>query len=369
MTWFAAHLRPELASLSAYVPHVPEGIEIRLDANEGLPLPGEILRHALAHVRTHVLVSAYPDAQARELRAALSPHTGAPEDHIIVGAGSDELIALLCSCLSRGRDGSPARVLMPSPTFVMYGVTARAHGLSPHEVPLDDAFDLDASAMCEAIARLCPSIIYIASPNNPTGTTMSSERLERILGAAWEVGALVVLDEAYVDYSDKGSLRRWRAAHPNLAILRTLSKVGMAALRIGWLEADPELVRELDKGRQPFNTSAVSQSIATYVLGHHADMIRDHADQVRARRKEVAGEVRRRLPNVAVTDSDANFLLLTLPVDGETVAARLAKRGILVRAFPRGGPRLHHCIRVTVGGHGAMDRFVESLSLCLASDM
>ena len=170
----------------------------------------------------------------------------------------------------RPRAAQPV-VVVPTPTFVMYRVTARSHGYKPIEVPLDAKWDLDVAAMGRAIEVTRPNIVFIASPNNPTGNRMSDDRIAAVLEAARD--ALVVVDEAYVDYAGD-SLRAWRSRYPNLALMRTLSKVGLAALRIGWIEADEGLVVQLDKARQPFNVSATSQAAASAVLAEAWDEVR-----------------------------------------------------------------------------------------------
>src|SRR4029077_9101256 len=138
------------------------------------------------------------------------------------------------------------------------------------EVPLDVQWDLDAAAMKRAVELTRPNVVFVASPNNPTGNRMSDDRIADLLVAASD--ALVVVDEAYADYAG-ATLRGWRARFPNLAILRTLSKVGLAALRVGWLEADEALVREVDKARQPFNVSSTTQAAAAAVLADAWDEV------------------------------------------------------------------------------------------------
>lgn len=223
-------LRLELADLTAYVPAHPAGVTVKLDANEAPPLASARVQEAVARAVAETALERYPDPTATELKAGIARRTGASPEDLFVGTGSDEVIALVLTALSRPRErAAQAVVLTPSPTFVMYRVSSRAHGLKPVEVPLDGSWDLDVGAMGRAIEMTRPSVVFVASPNNPTGNRMSEERIRFLLGAAGD--ALVVLDEAYVDFAG-GSLRRWREAYPRLAILRTLSKVGLAALRI-----------------------------------------------------------------------------------------------------------------------------------------
>jgi histidinol-phosphate aminotransferase len=357
----AALLRPELLDLTAYVPADPPGIDVRLDANESPPPRSPQIREAVVRAVEQVALERYPDARATRLRAQISARTGAKPGELLIGTGSDEVISLLATALARPREGSPQPVVLtPTPTFVMYRVTARAHGWKPVEVPLDKAWDLDVGQMERAIAMLRPSIIYVASPNNPTGNAMSAERIERIVAAASE--ALVIVDEAYGDFAGE-SLRAWRAKHANLGILRTLSKVGLAALRVGWLEADAALVREIDKARQPFNVSATSQAAAAGVLENAWGAVQEHVADIVRERGRVAGEIAT-TPGFEVTPSAANFVWVKTPRPAAEALELLRERGILVRSFHAWGGRLAHQLRVTIGTPNENDRLLEGLRKC-----
>jgi histidinol-phosphate aminotransferase len=245
----------------------------------------------------------------------------------------------------------------------MYRVTARVHGHKPVEVPLDARWDLDVGAMGRAVEVARPNVVFVASPNNPTGNRMSDDRVAAVLEAARD--ALVVVDEAYVDFAGE-SLRTWRSRFPNLAILRTLSKVGLAALRIGWIEADEGLVRQLDKARQPFNVSATSQAAAAAVIADAWDDVRDHVDEIVRERNRVASALRD-LAGVDVAPSHANFLWIATPRPASQVFESLVGRGILVRSFHASGGRLANRLRVTIGTTADNDRFIEALREAVAS--
>jgi histidinol-phosphate aminotransferase len=367
----SALLRPELAELSAYVPAVPAGIEVRLDSNEAPPCASPAVRDAVRRAVERVALERYPDPRARELKARLAERTGAREADLLVGCGSDEIIALLATALARPRGRAPqAIVLTTTPTFVMYRVTARAHGLKPVEVALDEAWDLDAAGMARAVEYLSPSVVYVASPNNPTGNRMSDERIVRVLEAAGE-SALVVVDEAYVDYAAsaaagaraRASLRAWRERFPALAILRTLSKVGLAALRVGWLEGPEGLVREVDKVRQPFNLSATSQAAAAAVLAEAWGELDAHVAGVVRERERMAAAIGA-LAGFDVTPSDANFLWVKTPRPAGDVHEALARKGILVRSFHAAGGRMASQLRITIGSPAENDRLLEGLRTC-----
>ncbi len=357
-------LRPELADLSSYVPADPPGIHVRLDANEAPPHPSPAVREAVARAVARTPLERYPDARMRELKARISERTGAREGELLVGTGSDEVISVLLTAMARPREKAPrAVVLAPTPTFVMYRVTARAHGHHIVEVPLDARWDLDVGAMKRALEMAQPNVVFIASPNNPTGTRMSDDRVLAVLEAA--PGSLVVVDEAYADFAGE-SVRGWRERHANLAVLRTLSKLGLAALRVGWLEADEALVREVDKARQPFNVSATSQAAAAAVLAEAWGDVMSHVDSIVRERDRVAAAAAA-LPGVDVAPSRANFLWLSTPRPAVEVYQALAARGVLVRSFHSSAGRLANRLRVTVGSAADNDRFLEAFAQAVSA--
>jgi histidinol-phosphate aminotransferase len=322
------------------------------------------MRDLVARAVGATRIERYPDARMGELRARIAARTGAAADDLLIGAGSDEVISIVLTALGgRSKSSGPSVVLLPNPTFVMYRATARVHGHKPVEVPLDAGWDLDARGMARACEMMPPTAVFIASPNNPTGNRMSDERIEAVLAAAPE--ALVVVDEAYADYAG-GSLRGWRARHPNLAVLRTLSKVGLAALRVGWLEGDSALVRELDKARQPYNVSATSQAAAAAVLADGWSEVERQVRLVVSERERVSTALRA-MPGVDVPRSDANFVWIGTPRPAAQVHEALLARGVLVRSFHRAGGRLQNRLRVTIGAPADNDRFLEAFGAALST--
>jgi histidinol-phosphate aminotransferase len=348
---------PQMADLAAYTPEQGR-YAVRLDANEAPALLRPEARARLAEEVAGTAWERYPDATARELREAIAAHAGVSADEVLVGVGSDEVIALLLTVLARPRGRAREGLLVTTtPTFVMYRQSAKVRGLRVMEVPLDDAWNLAVDSMLQAIDIGAPNIVFIASPNNPTGTTASSADLERVIEAA--AGALVVIDEAYVDYARGDHLELYRR-HDNVAILRTLSKIGFAALRLGWLLAHPELVRELDKARLPYNISTPSQQLGRVVLSELGGEIELVRRTVIDERERVASELGR-MPRVDVTPSEANFLWLRTERPAGEVFADLAERGVLVRSFHRRGGRLAHQLRVTIGRRDQNDAFLSAL--------
>ena len=353
-----AILRPELAELAAYVPANPIGIRVRLDANESPPVPVAV-REAVASAVARVPLERYPDARALELKAAISARTGAPVSSLVVGTGSDELISLLATACSRPRERAPATFVAPTPTFVMYRVTARAHGIRAVDVPLDAAWDLDSSAMTKAVEIMQPNVVFVATPNNPTGNRVSRERLEKLIEVAKE--ALVVVDEAYVDYASDGSLRALREKYANVAILRTLSKLGLAALRVGWLEADEMIAKAIDKARQPFNVSATSQAAATAVLREAWAPVKEHVAAIVAERARVVVAMRE-TKGLEPLPTEANFVWVRTEKDAREVHEGLVARGVLVRSFHAAGGRMGKHLRVTIGTRDENDAMLAALA-------
>ena len=357
---FAPLLRADLAELRSYAPR-PGTFEVRLDANECPPLLSPEASAELARALVPAAWNRYPDARAVELRSVIAERDGVAPDEVLVGTGSDEVIALLLTALDRPQGRNPApTIVTTSPTFVMYRQSARARGFKVVEVPLDAAWDLDAPMMVRAIELMRPNVVFIATPNNPTSRLCSLDRLEAVIAAASD--ALVVVDEAYIDFAPRTQLHL-RARYPNVAILRTLSKIGFAALRVGWMLGPAELVGEIDKTRQPYNLPAPSQQGATFVLRALGGEIARMRDVVVAERARLAAGLTGL--GLGVTPSDANFLWVeSVGPAGELVEA-LASRGVLVKSFHAAGGRLARRLRITVGLPAENDRLLEELAGCV----
>jgi histidinol-phosphate aminotransferase len=355
---FTSILRPELAELSAYEP-LPGSYPVRLDANEAPALLSDAATAVVTRAMAACPLNRYPDARATALREAIGARMGVAAERVLVGCGSDEVIALLLTALDRARPGArrPA-IVTTTPTFVMYRLSARVRGMQVVEVPLDERWDLDVAAMGRAVEMLRPNAVFVASPNNPTGAQMSFDRLEALVESAPE--ALVVVDEAYVDYAPRAQLELLR--HPNVAVLRTLSKVGFAALRVGWMVGPEELVREVDKTRQPYNLAAPMQAAATAVL-------RELAPEIERIREVVVGERERLSASLGrlgftVTPSHANFVWVGCRRPAGEVAAHLASRGVLVKSFHARGGRLARQLRITVGAPDENAHLLEEIEAC-----
>jgi histidinol-phosphate aminotransferase len=356
---FAPLLRAELDELQSYEPR-PGTFEVRLDSNEAPPLLSPEAAGELGRAMLPLAYNRYPDARAVELRRAIAAHVGATPDEILVGTGSDEIIALLLTALDRPQGKNPApTVVVPSPSFVMYRLSARARGFKVIEVPLDATWDLEVASMRTAIEIMRPNLVFLATPNNPTSRLCSLDRLEAVIAAAPD--ALVIVDEAYVDFAPRAQLHL-RAQYPNVAVMRTLSKIGFAALRVGWLVGPAELIRAVDKVRQPYNLPESSQRGATFVLRELGAEMGRMRDAIVAERARLAAALAGR--GFGVTPSDANFLWAEAPRPATELVEALAARGVLIKGFGAAGGRLQRRVRITVGLPAENDRLLDEIDRC-----
>ncbi len=354
-------LREELSELKAYAPS-PGNYDVRLDANEAPDLLSAELKRRFAEIASKSVWQKYPDAGQKELRKAIAQKSGVSPSQVIAGVGSDEIITMLLTAATRLKSRAPTpTIVTTTPSFVMYRLSARMRGQRVMEIPLDDAWDVDADAIIRAVEMTSPNLIFIASPNNPTGTMASPDRLERIIQASPDT--LVVVDEAYVDYAERDQMALLKK-YENVAILRTLSKIGLAALRVGWLIGSAPLVSEIDKVRLPYNLPTLSQDLALSALNEFGEELSDLCKKVHDERERVAA-VLEHSSRVEVIPSQANFLWLKLDRPAGEVFTALGKQGVLVRSFHGRGGRLERCLRVTIGTPKQNTRFLEALSECL----
>jgi histidinol-phosphate aminotransferase len=350
-----AFLRPELQDAKAYLP-TQGTFRVRLDANEAPAIFPASLQERLRVEFARVALERYPDATGSALREAVAARLGIEPGEVLLGVGSDELITILLGALAHPRGSAEPPVMMTtSPTFVMYRMSARLRGQRVLEVPLDADWDLAVDAMLRAAEFAKPQVVFVASPNNPTGTVAGPGRLERLIEALPE--SLVVVDEAYVDYAERDRLELFRR-YPNVAVLRTLSKIGFASLRVGWLVGQSSLVAELDKLRLPYNLGGVSQALARVVLAELWDEVQAVTRSVVAERTRLA-QVLATLPGLAVTPPQANFLWVKSERPASEIFEGLAQKSVLVRSFHTSGGRLSHQIRVTVGSAAENDELLR----------
>ena len=333
-------IRPEVRGLKAY--HVPDpGDMIKLDAMENpYPWPGELVSAWLEKLRGFSF-NRYPDPGAAGLKARMREVMSVPQvSQTVLGNGSDELIQMIIQSVAM-----PGRVIMaPEPTFVMYRQIASVTGLKFAGVPLQADFSLDRDAMLDAIADRQPAVIFLAYPNNPTGNLFQRDTLLEILAHA---PGLVVIDEAYAPFTD-ASFMTELPLHDNLLVLRTLSKMGFAGLRLGLLAGAPDWLEQIEKTRLPYNISSIDQMTGAFALEYREVFDRQAAD-IRASRSRLLDGMQA-IGGVVTFPSDANFILLRVPAGrGQEIFAGLKSQGVLIKNLDGSHPALQDCLRVTVG--------------------
>ena len=333
----AERVRPEIRAISAYHVTPAQGM-IKLDAMENPYRLPEALRNELGHVLAEVAINRYPDASGALVKEALRSTLAIDERFpLILGNGSDELIQIVAVSLAK----PGATMLALEPSFVMYKANAMLAQMRYVGVPLRPDFTLDAEAVLTAIAREQPALIFIAYPNNPTGNLFDIEDIERIVRAA---PGLVVIDEAYHPFAQVSFADRL-AEFPNAIVMRTLSKLGLAGIRLGYAFGDPAWISEFDKARPPYNLNSLTQAV-TLTLLKHADVLAGQAAALRSERDALSALLMR-LP-VRVYPSAANFLLVRV-TDANATFARLKDAGILIKNLHGWHPLLDNCLRLSVG--------------------
>ena len=333
-------VRAEIRELKAY--HVPDaGSLIKLDAMENPWSWPDSLRDAWLETLKTVELNRYPDPSARDLQAAMCTAMSVPDAaSVILGNGSDDLIQMIIQTVA-----APGRsVLAPEPTFVMYRQIAVVAGMDFVSVPLLADFSLDTESMRSAITRQQPAVIFLAYPNNPTGNLFEVEAIQAILSAA---DGLVVVDEAYAPFTDASFMSQLQD-HDNLLVLRTVSKMGLAGLRLGLLAGSRAWLEQIDKTRLPYNLGTLNQ-----VTGHFAmqnkQVFDEQARKIRDTRAVLLAGLQE-ISSLTVYPSDANFILFRVPPGrADAVYQGLQQAGILIKNLNGSAAALQDCLRVTVG--------------------
>jgi histidinol-phosphate aminotransferase len=345
-----ARVREDVRAMHAYPVADATGY-LKMDAMEnpfGLP---PALQAALGQRLGALALNRYPGARQNDLKAALAAYAGAPDGTaVLLGNGSDELISIVQLACARRDGGAKAKVLAPAPGFVMYAMCAQQHGLDYVGVELDGEFQLREQAMLDAIAEHRPAITFLAYPNNPTATLWDEAVVQRIVSAVAAVGGLVVMDEAYQPFASRSWITRMQAEparNAHVLLMRTLSKFGLAGIRLGYMIGPAALVNEFDKVRPPYNVSVLNVETALFAL-EHADVFAAQAAELRAQRTTLLAALRQ-MPGVEkVWDSEANMVLIRV-ADSAHAYAGMKSRKVLVKNVSTMHPLLANCLRLTVG--------------------
>jgi histidinol-phosphate aminotransferase len=347
-------IRDEVRAMAAYAV-VPAGDLVKLDAMENpYELPPALARQ-LGERLAQVALNRYPPSEPVLFKSRLAAAMGVPSDmSLLLGNGSDELIHLVIQACAR----QGATVLSPWPSFEMYAVSARLDGCRFVGVPLRRDFTLDAPALLATLAAERPAVTFISWPNNPTGNLFDRGAVEAMIEAA--APGLVVIDEAYLPFAQDTWMPQL-TRHANLLVLRTLSKLGLAGIRLGYLAGHPAWITELNKLRPPYNVNVLTLAAADFLLDHLA-VLEEQAAQLRAERRRLVGQLRE-LPGVTAFETAANFVLLRVgdAARADTVFDGLRQRGILIKNRTRVHPLLEGCVRTTVGTPAENDRFLDAM--------
>lgn len=346
-------VKPEIRSLGAY--QVPDSTGmVKLDAMENPFIWPESMHKKWAELMSSAHVNRYPHPDAPELKEGIRRVYDIPEGvDILLGNGSDELIQLIAMAVN----GTKRKIMAPEPSFVMYEMVARFIGMEYVGVPLAEDFNLDLEKMLRQIEVENPAVVFLAQPNNPTGNLWGDEKLRRILEAT---SGLVVIDEAYTAFTDADYLS-WLEDYPNLLIMRTFSKVGLAGLRLGVLFGQSAWIEEINKLRLPYNINSLTQMTAVFALENFEILQNQTAELVRQRKR--LSEQLNAFPALKVYPSEANFLLVkTESGQAPAIHEYLKQNVILIKKLDGGHPMLTDCLRINVSSSEENALLIEALT-------
>jgi histidinol-phosphate aminotransferase len=344
-------IKPRVRELRAYA-LAPERAAVKLNQNENpWDAPERIKQESLRRLQGRSW-SRYPDFVPASLHARLADFAGWQPDGVIAGNGSNELIqALLMVTVGEGR-----RVLISEPTFALYRQIATVLGGDVGSVPLDAGLRYDVAALREKMETFTPDVTIICAPNNPTGCGIDAADLASLLEAT---GGIVAVDEAYFEFAAR-TLAPLLGRHRNLVVFRTFSKaMGLAALRVGYLLAAPEIAREIGKAVLPYNLNLVSQTIAEVAVELYESELRPHVARIIAERERLYAGLQA-IEGLAAVRSEANFMVVRSRIEPRRVYAELLRRDILIRDVS-GYPLLRDYFRVSVGTPRENDLLLASL--------
>ncbi len=348
--------RSELLAMSAYKVADAKNL-IKLDAMENpYTWPEDIQQQWLQTLKT-TSINRYPDPEAQTLAAALRLSNNIPQQSaLLLGNGSDEIIQILQMALQ-----PDACVLAPEPGFVMYKQVAQSLGLQYRGIALlESGFELDMPAMLAAIKNLQPALIFLAYPNNPTGNLFNAESIKQIIAAA---PGLVVVDEAYAPFADASFIGQLNQ-HANLLVMRTVSKLGLAGLRLGFLAGNPKIIEQLNKIRLPYNINSLTQATATFALNHSEFLLQQ--TQTICQQRTVVLNALQEMVKIEAYPSAANFILFkTIGIASNQIFASLKQQGVLIKNLSHQGGLLENCLRVTIGTPEENQAFLKALQNAL----
>lgn len=348
-------IRPEILALSAY--HVPPAAGmIKLDAMENPYSLSPELRDEIAQLTANAPINRYPDASAAALKEKLRQTLAISDDiDILLGNGSDEIIQIIAMAVAK-----PGAVLISvEPSFVMFRMIATFANIQYIGIPLTQDFSLDLNAMLAAIVKHKPAVVFLAYPNNPTGNLFDRAEILSIIQAT---SGIVIIDEAYQAFADSSFINELDQ-FPNLLLMRTLSKSGLAGLRLGFLLGRSEWLIQLEKMRLPYNIGIMTQIIAEKVL-HHTSVLSKQAEAIKSERTKMSTFLAT-IDNIKVYPSKANFILFRIHAAAQIFQA-LKQHKILIKNLDGTHPLLENCLRVTIGTPDENSQFCSTLQTILS---
>ncbi len=355
-------IRPEIAAMSAYLVQDAAGL-VKLDAMENpFDFPSG-LRGQLAARLADASINRYPDPRAHDLKTALRKAMAIPADmDVLLGNGSDEIIQMIALAVAR----PGATILSVEPSFVMFKMITTFCGMHYIGVPLTADFEIDADETLAAIQKHQPAVIFLAYPNNPTGNLFDRDAIRAIIRAT---AGLVVIDEAYFAFSSRSFLDELRR-YQNVVLMRTVSKLGLAGLRLGMLIGTKTWLDAFDKVRLPYNINVLTQVAATFALDNMAHFTMQTELLIAQRDGLVAALANILLdyPSAKLYPSEANFILVRMPTaTGRSIFEHLCTQRVLVKNTGAGHPLLHDTLRITIGAPSENEILIDALKNALQS--
>ena len=364
---FLKFIRKDVQSMHAYTVQPSAGM-IKLDAMENpFPLPAS-LQKALGERLGQVAINRYPGQRVEDLKTALSQHIQMPKNHaLMLGNGSDELISLLAMACNIPE----AKILAPEPGFVMYAMSAQFHGVFYVGVPLTPAFELDEVAMTQAIVQHQPVIVYLAYPNNPTANLWDAAVMRRLIAHVSAYGGFVVIDEAYQPFSSRtwmDEIKQHPQANQQVLLMRTLSKFGLAGVRLGYMCGHADIIHQIDKLRPPYNISVLNSECALFALENQTAFA-EQAKLICDERQKLIDAIQK-LSHAKAYPSQANMILVRFSKDSlqaQSVFEQLQSQRILVKNVSKMHPLLLGCLRLTVGTPSENAQLIQALQYILGA--
>jgi len=348
----AQFVRPEIQALTAYKVGKADNL-IKLDNMENPYSWDESVKQGWLHRMQEIDVNRYPSPDAQGLRSRLREVMNISDNvDLLLGNGSDELIQIICMALSK----PGASLLSVSPAFVMYEMTAIFTGMKYHSVPLNDDFSLNKELVLSEIRKTKPSVVFIAYPNNPTGNLFDEAELCEIIETS---PGLVVIDEAYYAFAD-ASFDKYLDKYDNIVVLRTVSKMGLAGLRLGYMMASPAWINEFNKVRMPFNVNSLTQASVEYAL-ENIDMFNAQTEQLCVSRESLFCSMSE-INEIKCYPTKTNFILFrTAEGQATKIFEAIKSAGVLIKNLSLAGGALTDCLRVTIGTEEQNAFFLKAL--------